>query len=86
LPLGLSGTGSLSPIFSTVISGIFDRTSVYWGSRRNSSFVRTMAITSPASAAASSSSTAFHLRMALLMDSLFSLHRRKLSVRARSEG
>ena len=42
---------------------------MYWGSRRNSSFVRTFARTSPSAAAASSSSTASHFSMALLMDS-----------------
>ena len=79
----LSGTGSLSPIFSTVISGIFERTSMYWGSRRNSSFVRTIARTIPSSAAAFSNSTAFHLPIALEMDSLLALAPRKLRLRAR---
>src|SRR3984957_13005177 len=77
----LSGTGSLSPIFSNVISGILESTSVYWGSLRNSSFVRTIAKTSPASAAAASNSSARHCRTALPMDSLLLLHLRKLSAR-----
>ena len=56
---------------------------MYWGSRRNSSFVRTIARTIPSAAAASSNSTAFHLRIALLMDLLLSAAAEKIEVRAR---
>jgi len=47
-----SGTGSLSPIFSKVINGILEEHSVYCGSLRNSSLLRTIPKTKPASAAA----------------------------------
>ncbi len=81
-----SGTGSLSPIFSKVISGMVESTSVYCGSLRNSSLVRTIPKTSPASAAAASNSSARHCRMALPTASLLLVHLRKLRARACSPG
>ena len=79
-PSFVKGIGSLSPIFSTVIKGIVERTSVYCGSLRNSSVVRTFASTRPSSAAAASKSSARHCNMAFSMDARLSVHRRNLSV------
>jgi NADPH:quinone reductase-like Zn-dependent oxidoreductase len=78
--------GSLSPIFSTLINGILESTSVYWGSFRNSSKVRTFPITIPACAPAFSRSSARHCRRAFCTASALALHLSRSRVRAANLG